>query len=249
MERNKSMKLLIVMITHNRLDYTKRTLESLLSTINLPYFLIVADNASTDGTQEYLQTMSDKGKINYVILNKENLYPGKATNQAWDAGIMFYPEATHLMRLDNDMAFAPDWDVVVEQYFDKVPKLGQLGLDYGPVDDPDAKYGEEEYNGMVINPYPGNVGGTNIIKREVFDKVRYDESPWSHKEVRPTAQEDAKFSRAISNSGWRFGHSTIKLAWCIDSWEDYPAYYLKTMTDRGYGKIFKRKLDKLKEML
>jgi glycosyltransferase involved in cell wall biosynthesis len=244
------MKLLIVMVTHNRLDYTKRTLENLLHTIEVPHFIIVADNASTDGTQDYLKMMSDKGKINYVITNKENLYPGKATNQAWELGTMYYPEATHLMRLDNDMALAEGWDYVVEKYFDRIPKLGQLGLDWGPMNDPDAKKFEEEHKGMIINPFPGNVGGTMVMRRELFeDGIRYDETPWSHTKEVPTAQEDAKLSADIHDKGWLFGHSTEKIAWCIDNWNDYPEYYIKTMTDRGYGVVFKRKLDNLRDLI
>jgi len=249
MERNKKMKLLTVMVTHNRLEYTKQTLDNYLSTTTVPQFLIVVDNASTDGTQDWLRMQSDKGKINYILLNNKNYYPGAATNFGWAKGLEIFPEATHLMRLDNDMAFAHGWSEVAKQYFDKIPKLGQLGLDYGPMNDPEADRFDEEYNGMVINPYPGNVGGTMIMRKEIWaDGIKYDTTPWSHKTETPTAQEDAKLSADIFAAKWKFGHSTIRLAWTIDKWEDYPEYYVKTMTDRGYGKVFKKRLDKLREL-
>ena len=237
------------MVTHNRLEYTKQTLDNYLSTTTVPQFLIVVDNASTDGTQDWLRMQSDKGKINYILLNNKNYYPGAATNFGWAKGLEIFPEATHLMRLDNDMAFAHGWSEVAKQYFDKIPKLGQLGLDYGPMNDPEADRFDEEYNGMVINPYPGNVGGTMIMRKEIWaDGIKYDTTPWSHKTETPTAQEDAKLSADIFAAKWKFGHSTIRLAWTIDKWEDYPEYYVKTMTDRGYGKVFKKRLDKLREL-
>lgn len=244
------MNLLTVMITHNRLEYTKQTLDSFLSTINVPYFLIVVDNASTDGTQEWLERQRDKGRINYLILNDKNHYPGAAANFGWVKGLEIYPEATHLMRLDNDMAFSEGWSDVAKKYFEKIPDLGQLGLDYGPMNDPNAEACDEEYNGMTINPFPGNVGGTMIMLRDVWaEGIKYDTTPWNHDDEKPTPQEDSKLSRDIYDAGWKFGHSTIRLAWCIDNWDDYPEYYIKTMTDRGYGKVFERRLDKLRKLV
>lgn len=244
------MNLLIVMVTHNRLEYSKNTLKNLIATIKVPYFLIVADNASTDGTIDYMRHQLGKGNINYLITNEENFYPGKATNEAWQTGLSYYPEATHLMRLDNDMALSEDWSDVVQDYFDSIPNLGQLGLDYGPTQLPDASNFVQEHHKKTINPYPGNVGGTNVIRREVWeDGVKYDETPWFSNGKTPEPQEDCRFSLDISEAGWLFGHSTKKIAWTIDKWEDYPEYYLKTMVDRGYSEVYKDELNKLRDKL
>jgi len=48
------LKLHTVFITYNRLELTKRTIESYLETVTLPFSLWVVDNASTDGTQEWI---------------------------------------------------------------------------------------------------------------------------------------------------------------------------------------------------
>jgi glycosyltransferase involved in cell wall biosynthesis len=241
------MNLLIALITFNRLEYTKRTLDSLLSTISVPYFLVVADNNSTDGTQAWLQSQHSKGKINHLILNDDNLYPGRATNEAWSAGLMYYPEATHLMRLDNDIKLFPDWDKKAAGYFKAIPRLGQIGLDVGPTLSDDAQHFWQIYDGFEINPFPGNVGGPNIIDRGVWEEgITYDESRWQHQGEGPAAQEDSRFSQAISSAGWLFGHTKDKLAETIDNWDDYPDYFIKTLTDRGYGEIFKDKIDRLK---
>lgn len=243
------MKLLTVMVTFNRLAYTKKTLKNYLSTVDVPNFLVVVDNNSTDGTREWLEQQRDKGKINYLILNDENTYPGKATNKGWETGLYYYPEATHLMRLDNDMNLSEDWCEIADKYFNTIPKLGQLGLDFGPLEDYDCKYAVEEHNGLTINPFPGNVGGTNIITRKVYeDGLRYDETPWNHSIEEPTPQEDSKFSQAIARAGYLFGHSTTKIGWTIDEWEDYPEYYIKTLTDRGYSQTLKTRLKELKEL-
>lgn len=226
------MKLIICLITYNRLAYTKRTLRSLWDTIELPYYLIVVDNNSTDGTQKYLGSLIERGRIDHAIFNDANYYPGKACNIGWAEGLKDYPQATHLMRLDNDMHFEKGWDKKAEEYFQKIDRLGQLGLDF----DGGENKVPEFYNGMGLNPFPGCVGGPNIIRRQVFDSgIRYDETPWEGS--RTKLQEDSKFSRAIKNDGWLVGHMDERLSWTFatkENWGDYKDYYKKTMFDRGY---------------
>lgn len=67
----------IVILTHNQLEYTKLCLASIRSRTDEPYEIIVVDNASTDGTAEYLNEMDGVR----LIANAENRgFPG-AVNQ------------------------------------------------------------------------------------------------------------------------------------------------------------------------
>jgi len=226
------MKLLIALITYNRLGYTKRTLRTLLDTIEVPFYLVVADNNSTDGSQQYLSNLKTRGRCDKVILNPENYYPGKATNIAWTEGLKEYPEATHLMRCDNDMHFEKGWDTRAEEYFEKIDRLGQLGLDYWGGQEKPPIY----INGMGLNEFPGAVGGPNIIKRSIWNGgVRYDESRWEGS--REKIQEDSRLSRDIKSYGYLVGHMSDKLSWTFadeSNWGDYLDYYEKTMWDRNY---------------
>lgn len=240
------MNLLIVLITYNRLAYTKKTLRALWDTIEVPHYLIVVDNASTDGTVEYLKGQEKNGyKIDKIIFNPDNYYPGKATNIGWAEGLKVYPEATHLMRLDNDMHLARGWDVAAWDYFKKIPELGQLGLDHEAIEHPKARLREMNINGKVLNPWPGCVGGPNIIRRKIWDLgIRYKELMWNDGRQSPL-QEDSQFSRAIQNLGYLTGHMTEDLARTFaneSNWHEYKDYYLKTMSDRGY----KDNVEKLK---
>lgn len=231
------MNLLICVVTHNRLSYTKRTLKSLIKTLDIPYYLVVVDNASSDETQEWLEK---EGPQDLLILNPANFYPGKATNIGWERGLREFPQAELLMRCDNDMEFSPHWAARAEDYFRKMPSLGQLGLDFTALDtyngNPDYLTSE---GGKMVNLWPGNVGGPCIITREVWDcGLRYDESPWYHDGgERPTAQEDARFSLELLVKGFKVGHATERLAWTFatpETWNKYPDYYKKTMKERGY---------------
>lgn len=230
------MKLLVVLITFNRLDYTKRTLRGFLDTVDVPYYLVVVDNNSTDGTEEYLRSLERRGRIDKLILNPENYYPGKAANIGWTEGLRDYPDATHLMRLDNDMHLERGWDKEAIETFEAMPSLGQLGLDHEAIENPRAAGHEITIKGKTINRFPGCVGGPCIISRKVWDSgVRYDETPWEGS--RSKLQEDSRLSREIENRGFMFGHINEKVAWTFankSNWKDYPEYYLKTMYDRGY---------------
>lgn len=231
------MNLLIVVITYNRLDYTRRTLRELFATIEVPHYLIVCDNNSTDGTQDYLKSLEKRHRIDKAILNPDNYYPGKATNIGWEEGLKLYPEATHLMRLDNDFSFKRGWDIKAQEYFKKIPTLGQLGLDHEAIEHPKAGLRVMEINGMKLNPWPGCVGGVNIIRKSIWDMgVRYQELMWNDGRQSPL-QEDSQLSKAIQNKGYLTGHMTEDLARTFanpDNWADYPEYYLETMKDRGY---------------
>lgn len=234
------MKLVITLITYNRLKYTKRTLKSLRDTIDVPYYLVIVDNASTDGTQKWL---IDKSPQDLLIMNPYNFYPGRATNIGWQRGIQEFPEATHLVRCDNDMEFAKDWASKVGEYFEVMPPLGQLGLDSTALDgySGDLRY-VTEIGGKTINSWPGNVGGPCVIRREVWDRgARYDETPWQDlrqsKDEMVTPQEDVKFSLKMHNYGYIYGHPTERLAWTFanaSNRNDYPKYYEKTFKERGY---------------
>lgn len=230
------MKLLIAMITYDRLAYTKKTLRSLWSTIEVPYYLIIVDNNSSDGTQEYLSKLVERNRADQVIFNDENYYPGKATNIGWKEGLEEY-DATHLMRLDNDMHFEKGWDFAAEDYFNKIPELGQLGLDHEAIESPKASLRVIEINGKNLNPWPGCVGGPNIIRRTIYDQgIRYPEMMWNDGRGSPL-QEDSQFSKSIQDKGYLMGHMTENLSRTFankDNWHEDKDYYLKTMKDRGY---------------
>lgn len=236
------MKLLIVLITYNRLAYTKKTLRELWATIEVPYYLVIVDNNSDDGTREYLERLDKRGRADKVILNPDNYYPGKATNIGWEAGLKEFPEATHLMRLDNDMHLTKGWDELAESYFKAIPELGQLGLDHEAIEHPKAALRVLEINGKRLNPWPGCVGGPNIIRRKIWDMgLRYRELMWNDGRHSPL-QEDSQFSKAIQGKGYITGHMTEDVARTFankDNWSDFPDYYKKTMSDRGYDDLLK----------
>lgn len=227
------MKLLISLVTFNRLEYTKLTLRSLWQNTSdeADYFLIVIDNNSSDGTQKYLKGLKHRARLNMIILNPDNYYPGKACNTAWQEGLEIY-NASHLMRLDNDMQLTRNWDKRVEEYFKVIPELGQLGIEHEAIEEPGAELRKRFINGLIVNEWPGAVGGPMIMKRKLWDLgIRYDEAPWE-----PPYQEDSKLSEAIKGRGYLVAHAQEELGRTFankTNWSKFPEYYKKTFSDRG----------------
>lgn len=91
----------IVILTYNQLTYTKLCIESIRKyTLQGSYELIVVDNASTDGTVEWLRAQPDIR----CIFNSENYGFAKGCNQ----GIKI-ARGTEVLLLNNDTIVTKRW--------------------------------------------------------------------------------------------------------------------------------------------
>ena len=203
-----------VMVTYNRLELTKRAVESYLNTVTGPWSMIVVDNNSTDGTTEWLKDEAPT-EISSALLT-ENKYPGYATNFGWNIA----PNGTVLLhRADNDFVFLPGWETHVRLMFSINERLGQLGL----------RTDEEELH----NEH--NVGGNCVIRKQLWDEgLRYDERPWpviSRKT--PGYTEDSYLSPAVARMGWEWSRVTQPCIQPISREDPDDPYYRRTWADRG----------------
>lgn len=109
----------IIMLTHNGLEYTKQAIKSFGENTTDPSKLIVVDNNSTDGTQEYLHGME-------WILTIENTH-----NLGFPAGInsalhsIFTP---YFVIVNNDIIFTPRWLDILISVIKQDKELGILGV-------------------------------------------------------------------------------------------------------------------------
>lgn len=103
------MKLSIITLTYNHLDYTKKFIESLYK-YTKDFELIIVDNGSTDGTREYLKTLSGIK----LILNDNNLGFSKGNNQGLEIA-----EGEYIGFLNNDILLYPNWFEELEKVFQK----------------------------------------------------------------------------------------------------------------------------------
>lgn len=91
----------IIIPTYNNFDFLKKCVQSIEQFTPEPHELIIVDNASTDGTREYLKQMA--GRVKFVI-NSENLGFAGAINQ----GLAIAGGST-LLLLNNDTIVTKNW--------------------------------------------------------------------------------------------------------------------------------------------
>lgn len=202
----KAMVLFTVFITYNRLHLTKQAIESFLATVTVPFTYFVVDNNSEDGTQDWLAEENHP-----ALLLPKNHYPGYATNRGWEHAPL---EATYLQRADNDMAFLPGWCDEVQHCF-RLHRVAQVGLRTGP---------EENFCSM-------NVGGCNILRKELFDRgLRYDERPWT--QFDPGMSEDSYFSPEVRRMGYGWTRVRKPCLQSLASGDMDDPYYVRSYGDR-----------------
>lgn len=110
----------IVVLTCNRVHLLRDCIEKVVArTSDRTREIIVWDNGSTDGTREYLESLTDP-RIK-LVLSEENV------------GLNAYARAfaltsePYLIELDDDVIDAPqDWDATLVDAFQKIPRAGYL---------------------------------------------------------------------------------------------------------------------------
>lgn len=146
----------IGMVTFNRLGFTRQAIASVIKYTDSPYVLTIVDNASHDGTREYLQRMQREGLIDNLLLLDENVGVAQASNLAWHQE----PNATHYLKLDNDIVIRkPGWLGKMVCVSDRVPRIGVLAYNFEPI-----SYPLSLVEGVAVRVKPiGNLGGACIL--------------------------------------------------------------------------------------
>jgi GT2 family glycosyltransferase/tetratricopeptide (TPR) repeat protein len=108
----------IVMLTNNQLEYTKLCLDSVRNCTDEPYELIVVDNASSDGTVEYLRNL---GNVR-LIQNAENRGFPAAVNQG-----IAEARGQYIVLLNNDCIVTAGWLARLLRAVESAPDIGLVG--------------------------------------------------------------------------------------------------------------------------
>lgn len=159
----------LAFITFNRLEYTRLALTSVLADPTEEFSLTIWDNASTDGTAEYLRDCVRDRRIIDLILSNKNVGQIAAVNEIWRAS-----KADLLGKLDNDCIVSPGWTRVLSRAHADIPQLGAIACWHYFPDDFDydrAKHKIQEFNGHRILRHPWICGTGFLIKRPTFERL------------------------------------------------------------------------------
>jgi GT2 family glycosyltransferase len=166
----------VVVLTHNRAHLLERCVEDvLLRTSHATKEIVIWDNASDDGTKEYLRTTRDP-RIQ-IVHHPENI----GTNAY--ARAVELTTSPYIVEVDDDVIEAPHgWDETLLRAFLQIPEIGYLVADLK--EDPNdsaylyLKYAKEERNvfarkqiaGFTILEGPTG-GGCSLTSRVIYDRV------------------------------------------------------------------------------
>lgn len=146
----------IGLITFNRKAFTRQAIASVIKYTDFPYVLTVVDNASRDGSREYLQALHDQGVIDNLVLLDENAGVAKASNLAWHSE----PDAAYYLKLDNDIVIRkPGWLGNMVRAIDNSPSVGVIAYNFEP-----TSYPVSQVDGIPLRIKPsGNLGGACVL--------------------------------------------------------------------------------------
>ena len=165
----------IVVLTYNRLHLLRQCVEKVLArTSPATVEIVIWDNASTDGTAEYLGALDDP-RID-VVRHHENI-----GLNAYAAAVA-RTTAPYLLELDDDIIDAPEgWDRALLDAFLLLPRVGFLQArlaDDGHSPGADLfyrinrhRYELKNVNGVRIWQGGPVGGGCTITPRQLYDEV------------------------------------------------------------------------------
>lgn len=123
----KNMRISIIVVTFNRIKYFKTFINFLYRSTKTPFYLIVVDNGSMDGTREYILELEKEGKIWKHVFNKENML----MTQAFSEGLKEV-ETEFVVTVADDMFVSPnlkhDWLEIFIKKMESDKKIGCINF-------------------------------------------------------------------------------------------------------------------------
>lgn len=194
----------IIILTYNKLEYTKECIKSIRRNSNENHYeIIVVDNCSNDGTKEWLKDQKDI----LTICNDKNFGFPKGCNQGIEVA-----KGDNVLLLNNDTVVTKNWLENLTKCLYSSEKIGAVG----PVSNSCPYYQsiETKYNSLdqmkkfAINYNESNpskweerlklIGFCMLIKREVIEKIGLLDERFT-----PGNYEDDDYSIRIGEAGYK----------------------------------------------
>lgn len=216
----------LCVLSYNRKDFLRESIETALAGAEEPFELIVHDDGSTEpGLREYLTGLINHGRISHLILNPpgHNEGQGIALNR-----LFFMAKGSIICKADHDLVYKPGWDRAIRDVIEAnehtrarydtspVPRIGALGLfkyPAEPVRFEDMLISERASVGVPWYEVKDFVGSFMAIPRRVFYKF----GPFEERS--PAFAEDAVWKQTLAKAS----------DWCNAlTYEDY-------VVNQGFG--------------
>lgn len=195
-ENNDTPPVTISIVCFNSLEYTKKCVNSLL--IHTHNFKIIfTDNASTDGTTEYLKDLTERFPFMSVITNTKNLGFNVPNNVAFT-----HCDTDYFVMLNNDVELFSPWVEPMIAAFDREDNLAICGVKGTPCD-----WNERGEGIMSSRTDPNYVEASCLmIKSNLVHKYGLFSSEYEFAYC-----EDADLSLRLREKGYNLAHVEVKM--------------------------------------
>jgi N-acetylglucosaminyl-diphospho-decaprenol L-rhamnosyltransferase len=239
----------LVIPVYNQLMHTMQCVESIQRLPDQPGDLIIIDNASTDGTSEYL-----KGLDLRVITNAMNLGCAKAWNQGVRAS-----RGDIIGILNNDIVVTTGWLPALLSFMERTGcGIVSPAMREGPLDYELDRYAAEYTTACRTATRRGLRGPCMLMRRAVFDRIGLFDEAFVYGGCEDIdflwRAEKAGFTATVTGSAFihHFGMVTQKAIKRQES-QSYPAQNLEHFKNKWgrtvRGNWFQRRWTDLREAL
>lgn len=237
----------IVIVTYNNVDLNRLCLESIFEQTSWPNFeVFVVDNASTDGTREFLGEAGVRWPNVRVILNDSNLGFAAANNLALKEA-----RGEFLVLLNNDVVVPRGWLSTLLRHLRARPDIGMIGpvtnaignearveVGYHRVEEMPrwAERYTRDHDGDVFE-IPMLAMFCVAMRRTVFDKVGFLDERFGIGMF-----EDDDYALRIKNAGYRLlcARDSFVHHWMKASFRKMPGAEYRELFERN-RKLFEEK--------
>jgi GT2 family glycosyltransferase len=168
------MKIDLVFISCNRLHYTRYSIPALLADPSEEFSLTIWDNASTDGSREYLESINDS-RIVKKVLSPQNVGAYHAFSLAINES-----SADLLGFVADDLLVTPGWTNILGAAHDDIPQLGRIACWHFSRDDFDYERARHKIqmfgrHKILRHPWTNGCGLTKVNALREIGLMKPDE--------------------------------------------------------------------------
>ncbi|MEW6115780.1 MAG: glycosyltransferase [Nitrospirota bacterium] len=162
----------VLMITYNRPEYTRLSLERLCGTAPKNLRVTIWDNASDAATREVVEKFKNHWCVERVIFNETNEKLRRPTNWFWENSL----DADLLGKVDDDCLVPEDWCQILAQAHKDIPEAGILACCRFLPEDFNYERASKKISTFGIHQVLRNCwvqGSGYLMKREVIRRIGF----------------------------------------------------------------------------
>jgi len=174
-----SKKIAVLIITHNRLAFLKKSVDSVLASNSNKFELYVFNYASDDGTNEYLQSINDKRLIGI----RRNINLGSFENAN---DVLETINAEYCVFLHDDDTISKNHLDMMFDLIEKDPEISIIGSDWNVINEKDEV--------ILTNKYKEFKSSIILDDKKYFwHHLKGLNFPWSGSMMRMSKIQDLRF--------------------------------------------------------